>query len=103
VWTKSLPERSLILSMRLVEIDFRAVGGRYLMQYTLRETPTSTQYIVKRATWADWDQRGRLVFARDGKLCAAEVDDPSRLAVAELADFNAARPEPRVAPPEATR
>ena len=46
------------------------------MQYTLRATPTSTQYIVKGATWADWDQRGRLVFARAGKLLAAQVDDP---------------------------
>lgn len=38
---------------------------------------------LPRVTWADFDQRGRLVYARDGKIFANDT---------ELADFNAMEP-----------
>ncbi len=40
------------------------------------------------AGWADWDQAGRLVFARDGRLLAATVEN-GQLAERELLDLNA--------------
>ena len=40
------------------------------------------------AGWADWDQAGRLVFARDGRLFAATVEN-GQLAERELLDLNA--------------
>jgi hypothetical protein len=73
------------------------------MRYSLRRSPTGREYVVKGANWADWDQRGRLVFARDGKLFAARVDHPRELAVRELANFNEERPEPMEASPAARR
>ena len=47
-----------------------------------------------RATWADWDQRGRLVIAQDGRLFHWEPPGTLR----ELADFNPLRPDPAPAP-----
>src|SRR5260221_5060085 len=41
---------------------------------------------LPRTTWADFDQRGRVVYARDGKLFTGHDR--------ELADFNAMTPEP---------
>jgi hypothetical protein len=54
------------------------------------------------AIWADWDQRGRLVYAKDGKLFALEITGQHPGNPIELADFNNARPEPREAPAWAT-
>ena len=40
------------------------------------------------AGWADWDQGGRLVFARDGRLFAANLEN-EQVAETELLDLNA--------------
>jgi len=50
------------------------------------------------AEWADLDQSGRLVVARDGKLWAGAFSRHKPLHFKELADFNGDRPEPRAAP-----
>ncbi|BDI33950.1 hypothetical protein CCAX7_60010 [Capsulimonas corticalis] len=49
---------------------------------------------IEKAEWADWDQQGRLVYARDGKLFEFTLAGDS----IELADFNDATPEQMVAP-----
>lgn len=54
---------------------------------------------IDRASWVDWDQRGRLVFARDGKIFAASISPGCHLAEEQLADLNPSRPEV-VPPPE---
>jgi hypothetical protein len=54
-------------------------------------------------SWADWDQRGRLVFARDGKMFTAELSDRGLWSETELADFNSLRPQPLRAPLHATK
>jgi hypothetical protein len=48
---------------------------------------------ISRASWADWDQSGRLVFCKEGKVFAAQVTTEG-LKAKELADFNSSRPEP---------
>ncbi|MGI4790693.1 MAG: hypothetical protein ACRYFS_17805 [Janthinobacterium lividum] len=50
------------------------------------------------AEWADWDYRGRLVFARDGKIFALPPDGVGRAEPQELANLNDHKPEPMVAP-----
>jgi hypothetical protein len=53
---------------------------------------------VPGATWADWDQRGRLVYAKEGKLFAVNVAATlpaaggAALPSVELADFNPSKP-----------
>ena len=55
------------------------------------------------AEWADWDQSGRLVIARQGKVLAGKWDRHRGLRFEELADFNGDRPESIEAPEWARR
>jgi len=52
------------------------------------------------ASWADWDQQGRLVFAKDGKLFGARAIGRPELEL--LADFNGHKPA-RITAPERAR
>ena len=54
---------------------------------------------IDRASWVDWDQQGRLVFARDGKVFAGHIDAEGHLVEDELMDLNSSKPEP-MPPPE---
>ena len=53
---------------------------------------------LRKASWADWDGKGRLVFARDGKILAGSFGPDFSFKEFELADFNRAKPE-SVEPP----
>jgi hypothetical protein len=59
--------------------------GWYKVEYGLWHDETKTELPVTGAIWADWDQKGRLVFAREGKIFAASRPDFKER---ELADFN---------------
>ena len=54
------------------------------------------------ATWADWDQQGRLVFARAGLLFAGILQDQT-VHETLLADFNPQQFTEVIAPDWATR
>ena len=54
------------------------------------------------ASWADWDQAGRLVFARGGSLFAGKVES-GRLIETELIDLSANVPSPVEAPESARK
>ncbi len=49
-------------------------------------------------TWLDWDQRGRLVLFREGKVLLAEEVGNVSFELRELADFNSHKPKRIVAP-----
>ena len=53
---------------------------------------------LKGAAWADWDQRGRLVFARDGRLFALHAEDIGLKEPQELIDMNNHKPAPTEVP-----
>ena len=53
---------------------------------------------IERAGWVDWDQQGRLVFARDGRIFTGRIEPDGRLAESQLVDLNASKPCP-LAPP----
>lgn len=48
---------------------------------------------IDRASWMDWDQQGRLVIARDGKIFVGSIKDDDRLTQEELIDLNPSKPE----------
>ena len=50
------------------------------------------------AAWADWDRRGRLVVAKDGRLFASHPERTGIGPLDELADFTSLRPDPQPAP-----
>jgi hypothetical protein len=76
------------------EADFAAYGGPFVVEYAL--LPVSGDEIVPlgQATWADWDQRGRLVVAKDGCLWDVRLSGDPEL----IADFNHQTPDPAPSP-----
>ena len=61
----------------------------------LRRGPTRR---VQLLLWIDWDQQGRLAFARAGKLFVSRDPDTHPLQVREIADFNGNTPTSLIAP-----
>jgi hypothetical protein len=64
-----------------------------LPTFALRDEGRGDLKPLAKATWADWDHRGRLVYAAEGRLFAAEMTEQGASEPVQLADFNANRPE----------
>src|SRR5215831_1314687 len=75
----------------------------YAEEFGVRSTKQSVVTEIDRASWVDWDQQGRLVFARDGKIFAGSMEDNGALNEKQLFDFNQSKPEPLPAPECATK
>jgi hypothetical protein len=58
---------------------------------------------IERASWVDWDFRGRLVFARDGRIFESRVCESTVLNARELIDLNSAKPSAVRSPDWASR
>jgi hypothetical protein len=67
-------------------------------RFSLRESATGATLALPGAAWADWDHRGRPVYAAEGKLFAGQWSPGQELDLRELADLNAPKPAP-VEPP----
>ena len=74
-------------------------GLDYAEEFALRNVKSLAVNAIERASWVDWDQQGRLVFARDGKIFAGEISSNCRMREKLIADLNPNKPESR-APPE---
>lgn len=61
--------------------------------FELRDDELKIIVPIEGAIWADWDKRGRLVYAKEGKLFAAEINSSVELLSRELADFNSSKPK----------
>ena len=77
----------------------RSISGfDYSEQFAVRNEHDSAEWReIERASWADWDAHGRLVFARDGKLYAGKLTS-SDLESQELLDLNPHTPSSVRAP-----
>ena len=75
----------------------------YCEEFSVGLARNSAYTHIDRASWVDWDQRGRLVFARDGKVFSAEIGDAAAISERELADFNGSRPAAVPPPPWAKK
>jgi hypothetical protein len=75
----------------------------YAEEFVVTKSGQSDVTELCRASWADWDQQGRLVFARDGKIFAGRLGDDGQLIERELTDLNSSKPEPVSAPDWAAR
>jgi hypothetical protein len=83
----------MTLTMMHVFEDFRRFGGPYRVHYSVT-TADGREHAIGEATWADWDQRGRLIVAREGQLLVWREPDHFEV----LADFNGQEPDPLPAP-----
>jgi len=101
VWERWAPDRKAILVQSLDEIDFGGAAGPYMISYALKGGGLK-DIPVSGARWADWDQAGRLVFARDGALFSGEIHQEG-LREERLVDLNPNKPQPMKAPDWATR
>ncbi len=62
------------------------------------EDSTGAQKVLTGAEWADWDHRGRLVFARMSKILALNADAIGREPPTELIDLTGNTFEEVIAP-----
>jgi hypothetical protein len=70
----------------------------YSEEFAVRSVKQPFVREIDRASWADWDQRGRLVFARDGKIFAGSIKDNGHFTEERLIDLNPSKPTPLPAP-----
>ena len=80
---------------------YRSGKGK-LEKYSVVNDQTGEKTLLSDVTWADFDQQGRLVLAKEGKLFSAALQNGD-LSLNELADFNANKPDPQPAPDWATK
>jgi hypothetical protein len=95
---KMSPNRALVLRLtRSIEtLDYSeefsvALAGRLAFTH------------IDGASWADWDQQGRLVFAKDGKILTGRKYDNGHWVERELTDLNSSRPKSVPPPAWATK
>ena len=94
IWRKYHPNRRYCIVQEYYrEPDFSFEPLTYLL-----DSSTNEQQLIEETTWIDWDQRGRLVYAREGKLFASLDTENTPLLVQEIADFNANTPTSVIAP-----
>jgi hypothetical protein len=72
-------------------LGYRAHRGE-IVRFILVDRRSSAKFDLPNTRWADVDQHDRLILAKEGKLFLADVSG-DELALTELADFNANRPE----------
>jgi hypothetical protein len=88
-WQRRHPHQPLTLLMTQTGYDYQSYGGPYIVEYAVRLADGAVPIPLGRATWADWDQHGRLILAQTGRL--VHWMPPGTLR--EIADFNPQVPE----------
>jgi hypothetical protein len=99
IWQRKQPAGHAVLQSTLETIDFRRPGG-YAESFAVNTGGRRIE--IPEIDWADWDQTGRLVFARAGKIFAGRINGPE-VEAKLLADMNSSRPSPVAAPEWATK
>jgi hypothetical protein len=93
-WERTHPKEPVTLIMTQNFGEARGQGLRYVVEYWLRSGDQGRESPLGEASWADFDQQGRLVLAREGRLFR---HTPSG-SFEEIADFNNQSPDPQPAP-----
>lgn len=97
IYEKVQPGGRYILLEKVVGIKADRPGGDYIREWGAKLDSGEGEMDLGEADWADWDQNGRLVSARAGKLYEAQIEAAS-ITEHELADFNDQRFEEVIAP-----
>lgn len=97
IWRKYNRERSAYIEMKLTGYDSRRVGDSAIYLFSVYVEDRKSELPLTGVEWADWDYRGRLVFASKGSLFSA--DDITGYEKPKLiSDFNSQGPYRMVAP-----
>lgn len=81
----------------LMESSFKKFD--IVSRYSLEDNKTGERYPITGATWADWDQQGRLIFVKYGGLFTANLSEFAEIEAIQIADFNNDEPV-EITPPE---
>jgi hypothetical protein len=81
------------LRRELLKLDSNSYGGPYIERYSLIPK-NAAPIMISDATWAELDQKGKLVFARSGKVFRGALAKTGIEAV-EIIDLNGNRPPER--------
>jgi hypothetical protein len=95
LWERHHPSRPVTLHMMQALERTQGPGERYDVDYSVWNQAEGREQAIGRASWADWDQRGRLVLAREGKLVHWSLEGGT---LEEIADFNGHEPDPQPPP-----
>ncbi len=88
VWQRQHPTQDRYTLIRRYRGYFpNYYPGPSIYEYALADQTSGRETPIEGANWADWDQQGRLVYARDGQIFAQAPDQIGRFA-RPLADFN---------------
>jgi hypothetical protein len=85
-----------------VELTRRLDGLKYRELFKVLDQNGQPLIDPAGVEWADWDQQGRLVVLRKGKLLVGSEVQANGYVLHELSDFNDQKPQPLVAPKWAT-
>lgn len=94
IWQKTVDHHTLVME---ISDDYRW-HSQY--NYTL---VNGFKIALHDVEWADFDQRGRIIVAKEGKIFHVMVTKKGHVQQTELADFNANQPETFPAPEWATK
>ena len=94
IWQRRHPNDARTLLMTQQFGSFQEHGGPYVVEYAVRDEKSGTVRLLGRASWADWDQQGRLVLAQDGWLRTWLPDGRFE----DIEAFDNQKPDPAPAP-----
>jgi hypothetical protein len=98
IWRKPSPDGRFYL----IREWYRDPDFSWAKLTCLLDSETNQQLPLDQTTWEEWDQQGRLVFAREGKLWSGEISN-GQITPRLIADFNASKPTSVLPPAWAKR
>jgi hypothetical protein len=86
--TNGIQKIQIIRSKEILDYsdEFSVVSGK------------SERIPIDAAGWVDWDKKGRLIIAREGRVSIGYIEDNGQLTERTLIDLNTSKPTPLVAP-----
>jgi hypothetical protein len=85
-----------------IQLTRSITGLDYAEEFAVLDAKAFSIQLVE-ASWADWDQQGRLTFARGGRIFEGHIDADGSLGERELFDLNVDKPTRSVSPEWAQR
>jgi hypothetical protein len=87
IWRKTIKRYGLSLLMKLIGSKQYYYGDKLVLEYLVVDEQTNKTYPIENATWADWDQQGRLVYIAKGLLIGQQFKSELKLPRV-IADLN---------------
>jgi hypothetical protein len=101
IWEKVEPRKRYVLRMIKEGVHSVPNDEWNILNFEIQDRKTASVLSLGRASWADWDHKNHLVYAKNGKLFRHDLRKENAT-VWEIADFNSQKPQNIKAPAKAT-